>query len=142
MSDRITQRQIISQTLRGNTIANQINQSAVATASVSLSNGDAAVFSFTTNAVKPNRQQLQTFVVYDISIYINQISDDDDLLADENHNPAEWQVVDVGNSWGLTNNLDTRRRIYIRNISAGSNQLVIVRQRARLLVGNANSVVI
>lgn len=96
------------------------------------------IFTFTSRT--PATARLQNMVVPDWTIYIGSVSNANLLPGGSGTDASQWQIIGPWNDAGSTEGVNyTKSRLYIRNISAGS-QTVIVYVRARLIASRNTAV--
>lgn len=110
-------------------IENIVSLTGVASASTTLSNGQSATFTITTT---PNSGEL-ALVIHDWTIYIGSAAVGNQLPDGGNITSSQWIVIPYVNDWGATNNINAVAKIYVENVSAGSNQTVILYEQGRLI---------
>ena len=72
------------------------------------------------------------FAVPDISIYLGSVVAANQLPGGSGVDESLWQVIGPWNDWGSTDNRNSKTKLYVRNISAGST-LVIFEVKARYI---------
>lgn len=110
-------------------IENIISLTAVASGSTTLSNGQDATFTITTTATSKAR----TLVAYDWSLYLGSVSTANHFPDGANITMSNWVIIPFSNDWGDTNNTNTVMQVYVRNVSAGASQTVVLEVQSRLL---------
>jgi len=78
------------------------------------------------------------FAIPDISIYIGSVSANNQLPGGSAIDESEWQVIGPWNDWGTTDNKNSKTKIYVRNISAGSST-VLFRVKSRFITNRQDS---
>lgn len=100
--------------------------------SPALDNGDEYTFVITIS----NSAGAKIFANLDISLYIGSVADANELPGGSGVTESDWQVIGPINSWGQTNNKNQVVQIYVRNISAGAGQTIILKTIARFITNN------
>ena len=102
-----------------------------ASGSTTLGNGDQTVFTITTTSGSGAKVN----VASDVTLYIGSVAAANQLPGGSAIDESQWQVIGPWNDWGATDNVNVKTLIYVRNISAGS-QSVLLRTISRTIVNS------
>ncbi len=109
-----------------------IDQTGEATGSTVLGNGDQALFTITTSS----NSGAKVMVAADIAVYIGTAVTANQLPGGASIDESQWQVIGPWNDFESSDGINTKTLVYIRNISAGS-QTVILKTASRVLINSA-----
>jgi hypothetical protein len=100
-----------------------------------LGNGDTWVFTLTI----ANKAGAVIAAELDVSLYQNTVDTDHRILGGVSVDGSEWQVMGPWADWGASTTVGTTAavnsvwKVYVRNISAGAAQTVLIRALARVV---------
>lgn len=114
------------------TLPNDFTTSITATAT-GVANGNQVVLYYTTESVHGNVVMSDP----DISFYIGSVAADNQLPGGASIDESQWQMIGPFTDWGATDNKNSIKLIYIRNISAGTVD-IIAKGRSRF-IANVNA---
>ena len=103
--------------------------------SSALNNGDTWVFTITIS----NDAGAKVLVELDVSLYQNSVATNNRLLGGAATDGSQWQIMGPWADWGssttlgTTASIDSVWKVYVRNISAGAAQTVLIRVVARAI---------
>lgn len=100
-------------------------------ATTPLGNGDAADITITTSS----NSGAKTLVAVDIALFIGSVSDDNQLPGGASINESQFQVIGPITDWNLSDGNNSVTKLYVRNISAGSINLLL-RTASRVIVNS------
>jgi len=108
-----------------------IESTGTATGSISLANGEEITFTITTSS----NSNAKVLPVVDLTLYIGSVADANRLPEGSGITESQWQVIGPWSDWGATNNVNHKTKIFIRNISAGT-QTVLIKTISRVIVNS------
>lgn len=136
ISRRIGQREILPVSVSNRLLGNIVLKTGTSQGTISLDDGEDVLFVTTTSS----RNNERNLTVVDVSVYIGSVAAANQLPGGSSIDESEWEIVlGSGNDWGLTDNFNTVTIAYIRNISAGASQNVILNTQSRSIVNTTVS---
>lgn len=99
-----------------------------ASGSFELDNGEWVIF--TISVVNDAGAKILTTV--DLTLYVDSVSADNALPGGDNIDESQWQIIGPWNDLRATDGVGQEIKVYIRNISAGT-QTVLVNAQARVI---------
>lgn len=119
---RIKQQNITPGSIQTRSLGNIILSGSTVTSTTTLNNNQQVVYTITTSTKNPNAK---TFVVPDITIYQGSVANANSIPDGANVTATNYQIIFMGNDWGQTNNINTVTKVYVRNISAGTQTIIL-----------------
>lgn len=130
---RIKQQNLIPNAVKGRNLGRVIQETATGTASITLSNGQETTFTITTQSI--NRGVL-LFCIPDITLFVGSVALGNALPGGANVTSSAYQVVFLGNDWGSTDDNNVVTKVFVRNVSAGT-QTIILKTQSRVITNTA-----
>lgn len=128
-TERTKQQNITPTAIKNRHFGNIIQLGSLITQTATLSNGQQTTFSITTTS-QGNSRNLS---IPDITLYVGSVATNNRLPGGSNVTASQWQVVFMGNDWLLNDGKNTVTQVFVRNISAGASQTVIMQAKRRSL---------
>lgn len=101
-------------------------------ATAPLGNGDQALFIITTSS----NSGAKVLVNVDVALYVGSVSDATQLPGGGSVDESQYQVIGPFSDWDDSDGNNNVHKIYVRNISAGSVN-VLLRTASRVIVNSA-----
>ena len=131
---RISQRDIIPGGIKNPALGEVILEEVTEIASATIGNNVQILLTHTLSQ-KNNAKMLN---VPDISIYLTSVATNNQLPGGSAVDESQWQVIGPWNDWGTTDNKNSKTKLYVRNVSAGST-LVLFRVKSRYLTNRRDA---
>lgn len=129
---RVSQTGILPTAIKIRTLGDVIILGSLVSGSATLSNGDETTFSFTVASVDGARN----LCIPDVALYVGSVAAANQLPSGSSITESQWEVIFMGNDWATTDNFNSIHKVYVRNISAGASQSVLLRSQARVITNS------
>jgi len=121
---RATQQTILPTAVKNRQFGNIVLMSGVKTGVATLNNNSQVVFTITTQTMDNQR----ILCVPDISVFIGSIDFDNQLPGGASVDEADWDIIFMQNDYASTDNQNTKTIVFVQNISAGTQDVILVTQ--------------
>lgn len=129
MTNRVSQKDIFPSAITNRLFGDIVLIDDSSSASFSLTPGEEVFVVFTTL----NKFNARMFVSLSLSLYENSISSQNQFFSGTNVNESEYQIIGPFSDWLYTDNRNVKTKIYIRNLSSSTKNLIIV-GRSRYII--------
>ena len=131
---RTSQRDILPAGVKGLGIGEIILERDTNSASATIGNNVQVLLTHTVS----QKNNAKMFAVPDISIYLGSVATNNQLPGGSSVDESQWQVIGPWNDWGTTDNQNSKTKVYVRNISAGSTT-VLFRIKSRFFTNRQDA---